>query len=49
MVKAVGFRNLAVHAYAALDWAITHRIATEHLDDFRAFAREVDAWLTAAG
>ena len=44
MAKAVGFRNLAVHAYAALDWTITHKIATEHLDDFRAYARAVDAW-----
>lgn len=47
MAKAVGFRNLAVHAYAALDWAITHRIATDHLEDFRAFARAVDAWIAA--
>jgi len=41
--KAVGFRNLAVHSYAAIDWAIVHAIAiaiaTGHLDDFARFAR----------
>ena len=41
MVKAVGFRNTAVHAYQAIDWTIVYRIITEHLDDFRAFARQV--------
>lgn len=39
--KAVGFRNLAVHSYAAIDWAIAHAIATRHLDDFAQFAREL--------
>lgn len=41
--KAVGFRNIAVHAYQNLDWAIVHAIATRHLDDFRQFARAMDA------
>lgn len=36
--KAVGFRNLAVHSYSAIDWAIVHAIATRHLDDFTRFA-----------
>ena len=39
--KAVGFRNLAVHNYGAIDWAIVHAIATSHLDDFESFARAV--------
>ena len=39
MRSAVGFRNLAVHNYDAISWAIVFAIATEHLDDFRAFAK----------
>lgn len=39
--KAVGFRNIAVHNYSSIDWAIVHAIATQHLDDFDAFARQV--------
>lgn len=41
MKKAVGFRNIAVHNYEAIDWAIVHAICTRHLDDFTAFARGV--------
>lgn len=40
MVKAVGFRNTAVHAYQEIDWNIVYRIITEHLEDFRDFARQ---------
>lgn len=40
--KAVGFRNVAVHNYSSIDWAIVHAIATQHLGDFEAFARAVD-------
>jgi uncharacterized protein YutE (UPF0331/DUF86 family) len=32
--KAVGFRNIAVHNYSTIDWAIVHAIATRHLGDF---------------
>lgn len=41
MKKSVGFRNIAVHNYEAIDWAITHAVATRHLDDFAAFATVV--------
>lgn len=41
MIKAVGFRNTAVHAYQEIDWHIVYRIIAEHLDDFRDFARQV--------
>ena len=41
MTKAVGFRNTAVHAYQEMDWEIVYRIITEHLDDFRAFSRQI--------
>ncbi len=40
--KAVGFRNIAVHSYSTIDWAIVHTIATRHLGDFDAFARRMD-------
>lgn len=39
--KSVGFRNIAVHNYSGIDWAIVHAIATRHLGDFEAFARAV--------
>ena len=41
MKKAVGFRNIAVHNYEAIDWEITHAIATRHINDFTAFAAAV--------
>jgi uncharacterized protein YutE (UPF0331/DUF86 family) len=40
--KSVGFRNIAVHNYEDLDWAIVHTVAKRHLEDFRAFARAVE-------
>lgn len=39
--KAVGFRNIAVHNYSSIDWAIVHAIAIDHLDDFKAFAQAI--------
>ncbi|MBK6715177.1 MAG: DUF86 domain-containing protein [Burkholderiales bacterium] len=41
MRRAVGFRNLAVHNYDAIDWAIVFAIATNHIGDFERFARKV--------
>jgi uncharacterized protein YutE (UPF0331/DUF86 family) len=41
MKKAVGFRNIAVHNYEAIDWQIAHAIATRHMSDFVAFATAV--------
>jgi uncharacterized protein YutE (UPF0331/DUF86 family) len=43
--RAVGFRNVAVHNYLAIDWAIVHEIAHRHVGDFEAFARAVAAVL----
>lgn len=43
MKKAVGFRNIAVHNYEAIDWEIAHAIATHHVNDFTAFAAAVVA------
>lgn len=41
MRKAVGFRNIAVHAYDTIDWDIVFAIASGHSGDFGAFARMV--------
>ena len=41
LVKAVGFRNLAVHAYHEISWEIVFSIITERLQDFSTFARHV--------
>jgi uncharacterized protein YutE (UPF0331/DUF86 family) len=38
---AVGFRNVAVHNYDRIDWAIVFAISTRFLDDFRAFTAAV--------
>lgn len=43
MRKAVGFRNVAVHNYEAINWEIVFAICTRSLDDFRQFAQEVTA------
>lgn len=39
--KAVGFRNIAVHNYEAINWHIVHSIVKNHLADFSAFAKVV--------
>ncbi len=44
--KAVGFRNIAVHNYDAINWAMVHSIATQHLADFSAFALAVSKQLS---
>jgi uncharacterized protein YutE (UPF0331/DUF86 family) len=49
MVKAVGFRNTAVHAYQQIDWAIVRSIITDRLSDFGEFIKEVDDYLANAG
>jgi uncharacterized protein YutE (UPF0331/DUF86 family) len=41
MRRSVGFRNLAVHNYDEIDWAIVFAIATLHLDDFERLAQRV--------
>ena len=42
---AVGFRNVAIHAYRSIDWSIVHSITHDRLDDFRQFARLIMAHL----
>ena len=36
--KAVGFRNIAVHSYESINWAIVHSLVRNHLGDFSEFA-----------
>ena len=43
--KAVGFRNIAIHHYEEIDWAIVHGIALNHLSDFSEFAKVIAARL----
>lgn len=45
MMKAVGFRNTAVHTYQQIDWAIVHSITHEHLQNFSTFVREIDGYI----
>jgi uncharacterized protein YutE (UPF0331/DUF86 family) len=41
MRRSVGFRNIAVHNYEAINWEIVFNICHRQLDDFRQFARAV--------
>jgi uncharacterized protein YutE (UPF0331/DUF86 family) len=43
MQRAAGFRSLAVHEYAELNYSIVYKLATEHLEDFRKFLIQVHA------
>jgi uncharacterized protein YutE (UPF0331/DUF86 family) len=47
--KSVGFRNIAVHNYEAINWQIVHSIVREHLQDFTEFAKAVADWGTTHG
>lgn len=39
--KAVGFRNLSVHAYDQVDWERVFEIVHERMDNFRNFASAI--------
>jgi uncharacterized protein YutE (UPF0331/DUF86 family) len=41
MKKAVGFRNVAVHAYQEINWEIVYVIIATRLSDFVEFAKAV--------
>ena len=45
---AVGFRNIAVHSYRAIDWTIVHAIVSGHISDFPEFARHVTELLDSS-
>jgi uncharacterized protein YutE (UPF0331/DUF86 family) len=42
--KAVGFRNLSVHAYDQVDWQRVFDIIHHRLHDFRRFAQQIASW-----
>lgn len=44
MTKAVGFRNIVIHTYKNIDWALVYSIATKAPDDLREFVRQVVRW-----
>ena len=41
MMKAVGFRNIAVHSYQEIDRSIVFQICRHHIGDFKQFAEAV--------
>ncbi len=45
--SVAGFRNVLVHGYLDVDLVRVHAVLNAHLEDFRAFARYVDAHLSA--
>ena len=47
MRKAVGFRNIAIHNYEEMNWAIVYAIAKEKMIDFKQFAKQVLSVITA--
>lgn len=42
-----GFRNVLVHGYLEVDLALVERVLHDRLEDFRAFARDVERHLAA--
>jgi uncharacterized protein YutE (UPF0331/DUF86 family) len=47
--RAVGFRNIVIHNYEAIDWQLVHSLARDHLGDFTDFARAVSEDLRRRG
>jgi uncharacterized protein YutE (UPF0331/DUF86 family) len=46
--KAVGFRNIAVHNYEAINWLMVHSIVTHNLADFTRFAHAILTYIEKA-
>ncbi|WP_078737670.1 type VII toxin-antitoxin system HepT family RNase toxin [Nitrosomonas europaea] len=42
--KAVGFRNIAVHQYEAINWEIVYTISQHSPQDFCRFAQEISRY-----
>jgi uncharacterized protein YutE (UPF0331/DUF86 family) len=45
LIKMIGFRNIAVHAYDDLNISILEKILTNHLVDFEDFYRVILSWV----
>jgi uncharacterized protein YutE (UPF0331/DUF86 family) len=41
VIKAVGFRNIAVHRYDKIDWSIVQSVCRHRLVDFEHFAKAI--------
>ncbi|PVY69808.1 uncharacterized protein YutE (UPF0331/DUF86 family) [Tamilnaduibacter salinus] len=39
LTRAVGFRNIMIHDYERVNWAIVHALCTERLPDFKDYAK----------
>jgi len=44
MIKSVGFRNIVVHAYHEIDWAVVFAIITKNINDFKDYIRQIAAF-----
>ncbi|HBZ29826.1 MAG TPA: hypothetical protein DEO56_04440, partial [Nitrosomonas nitrosa] len=44
LVKAVGFRNVAIHQYEVINWAIVYAVCERSIQDFRQFALEISRY-----
>jgi uncharacterized protein YutE (UPF0331/DUF86 family) len=44
MKAMVGFRNIAVHDYQAINLQIVQTIVEKHLDDFQEYVKQVLAY-----
>lgn len=42
--KAVGFRNIAIHQYEAINWEIVYAVCEHSIQDFRQFALEISRY-----
>jgi uncharacterized protein YutE (UPF0331/DUF86 family) len=42
--KAVGFRNIAIHQYEAINWEIVYAVCEHSILDFRQFALEISRY-----
>ncbi|WP_218147824.1 DUF86 domain-containing protein [Nitrosomonas sp. Nm166] len=43
--KAIGFKNIAVHNYEAINWEIVYAICHNSLQDFLRFAQEISRYI----
>jgi len=41
LVRAVGFRNVSVHAYTRIDWGMTFHVITRNLPLFERYAKAI--------
>jgi len=45
MQRSVGFRNIAIQEYDDINWEIVFSILCHHVDDFKAYAKEIFQWV----